>query len=148
MVFNSALLGECWWKLSSDVNWCGWPIVRYNYGISNWNLHIHQHGWASFYWGGFFCCLSALKGCTEQIVQDGSRSLFWKDKWLNGRAPMNIWPDSFTETDNPNGTVRELIHRLEFASFREDLEVGHFFGGLYPSCWLARGRFEMVDPNP
>lgn len=39
---------------------------------------------------------------------------------------MNIWPDLFLETANPNGTVRELIHWLELAPFRENLEVERF----------------------
>lgn len=112
--------------MTTDANWCGWHIVHYNYGVSNWNLHIRRQGWASFFWNDIFSYLLALEGCTEQIVRDNSRSLFWKDNWLNGRAPMNIWPDTFLETANPNGTVKELIHWLERASFQEELEVESF----------------------
>lgn len=87
----------------------------------------HPSTWSGLlFLKGIFCCLPALRGCTEQIVRGGSKSLFWKDKWLKGRSLMNIWHDLFSQSDSPNGTIRELIYWIGLAPFREDLEVGHF----------------------
>lgn len=125
-VFNSALLGKWWWKLTSYANWCGRPIVQYNYGVSNCNLHFRRQGRDSFFWSGIFSYLPALRECTEQIFRDSSRSLFCKDNWLFGQAPMNVWPDTFLESANPNGTIKDLIQCLERAPFREELDVERF----------------------
>jgi hypothetical protein len=33
--------------------------------------------------------------CTAISVGNGERTRFWKDKWLNGRAPRDIAPECF-----------------------------------------------------
>lgn len=39
---------------------------------------------------------------------------------------MNVWPDTFLESANPNGTIKDLIQCLERAPFREELDVERF----------------------
>lgn len=49
--------------------------------------------------------------------------LFWKDRWLNGRAPMYLWPEKCRRNHFSNGTVRELCSLLAEAPFSEDMDV-------------------------
>jgi len=64
-------LGKWWWKMASNENWCGWPIICFNYGISFWNLNIRRQGRVSLFWSGIFSCLPAFIGCSDQNSSAG-----------------------------------------------------------------------------
>ncbi|XP_039143935.1 uncharacterized mitochondrial protein AtMg00310-like [Dioscorea cayenensis subsp. rotundata] len=118
--FNMALLGKWRWKLLSDSSWGGAKILRFNYGGPNWDLFRRTTSRVSFFWSGVDQCLPAFSGCVSVQVKDGANSLFWKDRWFNGRAPMNIWPESFLLSRSPNGTVREMPYLLASSPFASD----------------------------
>lgn len=69
-------------------------------------------------------CLSALRGCITQGVHSNTESLFWKDQWFNGKAPMFLCPDAFREYMHPNGTIKDLDPLLGNAPFLENADLG------------------------
>ncbi|XP_039126955.1 uncharacterized protein LOC120263117 [Dioscorea cayenensis subsp. rotundata] len=115
--FNSALLGIWWWKFLSDPTWCGANVVKFNYGLESWNLFPRPAGRISFFWKGVMSCLPSLRGCILQSVNSGTTTLFWKDRWVDGQAPMYIWPDEFRRTSSPDGTVCDLLPLFEETPF-------------------------------
>lgn len=60
-------------------------------------------------------CLSALRGCVLHEVVSGSETLFWRDSWLAGKAPMYVLPEEFRGSNNPNGSVHEQQYLLDQA---------------------------------
>jgi hypothetical protein len=60
--------------------------------------------------------------CTTITIGNGAKTSFWKDRWLNGRAPQDIAPECFriawrknqmVATALPNGRGMRGLRRLE-----------------------------------
>lgn len=67
--------------------------------------------------------LPALRRCILHDVHSGSETLFWKDRWLNGRAPLNLRPKDFCNCLCPNGLVKDLYALLYDEPFADDPDV-------------------------
>ncbi|XP_039123372.1 uncharacterized protein LOC120259989 [Dioscorea cayenensis subsp. rotundata] len=96
-----------------DPSWGGSKVIQFNYDpirTLSWPI---QSGRVSFFWKGVLTCLPALRNCISHEVSSGKDTLFWKDGWLNGIAPMNLWPEEFYTCRRPNGTIHELGHLLD-----------------------------------
>lgn len=79
-----------------------------------------------FFWNGVSSCLPPLRGCILQGIKMGDETLFWKDRWLNGRALIYLWPKEFRDNQHPNGTVWDLVFLLEKSPFSENLDTLHY----------------------
>ncbi|XP_039134175.1 uncharacterized protein LOC120271557 [Dioscorea cayenensis subsp. rotundata] len=115
--FNLALLGKWRWKLLVNPHWRGVKILRFNYKDPIWDLYKHPRGRISYFWSGVSRCLLAFRECVTVHVKSGSETLFWKDRWFNGLAPMYIWAEEFLVSPRPNGTIRELAFLLTAPRF-------------------------------
>ncbi|XP_039120313.1 uncharacterized protein LOC120256691 [Dioscorea cayenensis subsp. rotundata] len=120
--FNRALLGKWRWKFLTDSNWCCAKVIKFNYNLSSWNLFCLPRGRVSFFWSGVLKGFSAFNGCVTVKVCSGMESLFWKDRWLNGRAPMHLWPNEFSACSMQNATMFDLRHLLNRQPFSSDHE--------------------------
>lgn len=47
-------------------------------------------------------------------------TLFWKDRWIDGRTPSFLWPEKFSRTPWQNGTVWEMSFLFDQAPFSTD----------------------------
>lgn len=94
--------------------------------MSSWNLFPRYSGRISFFWKGVTSCLPVLSSCVSHGINLGTETLFWKDRWLNGRAPMFIWPEEFRRTPYPNGSIRNLEFLLIEVPFSENEDVISF----------------------
>lgn len=72
-------------------------------------------------------------------IYSGSETLFWKDRWLNGRALMFVWPDLFRGCGQHDTSFNELGHLLEGHSFCEDVNVAQ------TQDWLRMHRQDERD---
>lgn len=50
-------------------------------------------------------------------INYGEKTLFWKGRWFNEVAPMNLWLKEFRSYNLPNGIVWELSSLLEEVPF-------------------------------
>ena len=50
-----------------------------------------------------------FKLCTAITVGNGAKTQFWKDRWLQGEAPMYIAPDCFRLAWRKNITVQQAF---------------------------------------
>lgn len=64
--------------------------------------------------------LPPMRCCIDSVVNSGTETLFWKDRWCMGRAPMYIWPELFSLSARQNATFNELGHLLEEQPFCEE----------------------------
>ncbi|XP_039145636.1 uncharacterized protein LOC120282866 [Dioscorea cayenensis subsp. rotundata] len=119
-VFNMALLGKWRWKFLSDSNWCCARVIKFNYNLTSWNMFSLPRGRVSFFWSGVLKGLSAFNGCVTVKVHFGMEALFWKDRWLNGRAPMHLWPNEFLASPMQNASVFDLRHLLVQQPFSDE----------------------------
>ncbi|XP_039130345.1 uncharacterized mitochondrial protein AtMg00310-like [Dioscorea cayenensis subsp. rotundata] len=115
--FNQALLRKWWWKFLTFPGWCGSEVIQFNYGMNRWNMFPRLTSRISFFWKGVLNCLPAFRSCIAHNVQSGWETLFWKDQWLDGRAPRFLWQDRFASCLHPNGSIRELSALLEQPPF-------------------------------
>lgn len=42
-------------------------------------------------------------------VNNGGKVLFWRDNWLNGQAPMTLFPTLFKFSRNKEATIQEML---------------------------------------
>lgn len=101
-------------------------MAQFNYGVSRWNLFPRYSGRISYFWKGVLNCLPALGSCVAHGILLGTKTLFGKDQWLNGLAPMNIWLEEFRKTLNPNGSVHDLDFLCSEEPFMENEDVVYF----------------------
>lgn len=125
-IFNQVLLGKWYWKFMNEQTWSGADVVQFNYGVSRWNLYPRYSGRISFFWKGVLNCLPALRNCVNHGINSGMETLFWKDNWLNRRAPMFIWQEEFSRTLHPNGSIFDLSFLLYETPFAENADVISF----------------------
>ncbi|XP_039122026.1 uncharacterized protein LOC120258641 [Dioscorea cayenensis subsp. rotundata] len=67
--------------------------------------------------------LPALRCCFKREIYSSAETLFWKDRWLNGRAPMFVWQDIFNSCTQQNASFNELESLLDEQPFCEDVDV-------------------------
>ncbi|XP_039140399.1 uncharacterized protein LOC120277606 [Dioscorea cayenensis subsp. rotundata] len=133
--FNKALLGKWWWKYANDPDGEGTEVIHFNYGSVSWDMFPRTSGRMSFFWKGVLKILPVLRCCVTSTINSGSETFFWKDRWLNGRAPMNVWPELYCESKWRDATFEELGHLLENQPYCEDEGVIQF-----RDRWRARAQ--------
>lgn len=57
------------------------------------------------------------------IIHNGATSLFWKDNWFKGCAPVDNWPLLFQLAQNKEEFIREITNRLSMISLEDFLVV-------------------------
>lgn len=77
----------------------------------------------SFFWRGVMSVLPTLRCGVTSDINSGSETFFWKDRWLNGRAPMYVWPELFRSCGQEVATFSELVHLLEEQPFCVDADI-------------------------
>lgn len=70
--------------------------------------------------------LPALRRRVAHSVSSGTKILFWKDRWLNGQAPMLIWPEEFRGSLNPNSSICDFEYLCSEEPFAEHEDVVSF----------------------
>lgn len=103
------------WKILSDSINCWLKVINFNYfhgGTSGSLFHIPPRN-KSFFWACITPLLPSFRSCISKIVKNGANSLLWYDKWLDGRALKDIWPDLYNECTIPWTSVRNFITDLQ-----------------------------------
>lgn len=121
--------------------------MQFNYGLSRWNLSPNLSSRISSFWKGASTCLPALRGCIVHCINACEKTLL-KDRWFNGVAPMNLWPEEFRNSSSPNDTVRELSYLLEDVPFSANPDSGRLRDRVRDSreecdnikCWKLTGN--------
>ncbi|XP_039117658.1 uncharacterized protein LOC120253386 [Dioscorea cayenensis subsp. rotundata] len=77
----------------------------------------------SFFWRGVLSVYPILRCCVLSEVNSGADTYFWKDRWLNGRAPMYVWHEQYRECGQQDASFKDLAHLLEGHPFCEDADL-------------------------
>ena len=64
-----------------------------------------------------------LGGALHKIFGMRPTTLFLADRWLNGRASLNLWQDLFRSSQQPWGIIKDLTHLLTMHPLTLELEV-------------------------
>lgn len=121
--FNLALLGKWWCKFAADRDWGGAEVIQFNYGCRRWDMFPRGRGRISFFWKGVLSVLPALRCGVSSVINSGTETYFWKDRWLSGRAPMNVWHDLFRSSNQKEAVFSELVHLLESHPFCGEADI-------------------------
>lgn len=89
-------------------------------------------------------CLLACRSCFTHKVVTEKDTLFWKDGWLDGCAPMNLWPDIFRASHYPNGTIHELIPYLDEPPFIGNMLINQIRASMHPHDSRAADRKRWI----
>lgn len=74
----------------------------------------------SFIWNGLLHGLPAFQSCTSPFIHNGRGTLVWLDKWVDNRAPAQLWPDIFRRAEKPLGSIFDLVHLTHERWFTEE----------------------------
>lgn len=68
--------------------------------------------------------LTTFHACIRSAIRDGSSALFWFERWLDGKAPKDVWPDPFIVGSGCLADMQSLRSRVPlFSSDPEDQKV-------------------------
>jgi hypothetical protein len=87
-----------------------------------------------------------FKLCTTISVGNGRKTTFWKDKWLNGRAPQDIAPEWFRLARRKNHTVaaalptRRWMRGLQRISSQEGMRQ-------FVDLWLQLSQVQLTSED-
>lgn len=123
-----------------DPEWCSATVIHFNYGTDCWNLFKRHTGRISFFWRSVINCLPAFRKCVSHKINLGTETLFWKDNWIEGRAPMYLWPEDFQASCASNSIVSELANVLERLSFSTFPDLRPLRDQLHSSSRLVRDQ--------
>lgn len=97
------------------------------------------------------CTEKDIQACTQIHMGDGTRTIFWKDNWLNGLRPKDIAPNLFKLAKRKNRNVgTELtndgwIHSLRQISNFEEIHELIQLGGLLSQVTLLNGTEDTIS---
>jgi hypothetical protein len=79
------------------------------------------------------------------VVGDGTRTLFWLDKWLNGKAIQDIAPDVVCLVDSRVSSTRTVAQAMDNWQWVSDIGSHLYLIGLqqYLKLWDALGEVTL-----
>ena len=141
--FNQALLGKWLWRYSHEANHLWWRVIamKHGEGKGRWSTKVctraHRCGlWRNIseWWVSFSKHLSF-------VVGDGSRILFWHDKWIEDNSLKNLYPELFVCSTNKEACISDVVCLLVGGNVRvwnlrlfrdfNDLELAASFSFLH-----------------
>lgn len=142
-------MGKWCWKISTDTQWCGANIIKFNYyqNSSTCNLHCCPPTWKSFFWNGLLWCLPAFPANIIPIVRDGATTLFWYDKWEDNWAPKDLWPEHFKALHSHDGTLKDLHLLVRAEWFTADQNFGEIISWLTSLQGPSDAKCWSLTPN-
>ncbi|WMV11609.1 hypothetical protein MTR67_004994, partial [Solanum verrucosum] len=83
--------------------------VRHKFGELNpWCTNVSTDTYGVGVWKTIRALWPKLEGNLQKRVGDGKRIKFWKDAWKEQSPLMEIFPDLFIVSNNPDGTIYDM----------------------------------------
>ena len=92
--FNKALLGKWLWRFGREVThlWRRVIAAKYGEGQGGWNTKICRRAHGCGPWCGIHDGWESFSKHVTLMVGDGSRILFWHDKWVGDNSLKKLYP--------------------------------------------------------
>jgi hypothetical protein len=116
-LFNDSLLCKWKWRCLIDIEAPWYHLLQFRYGSLAGNL-LRQDGRigvkkGSIWWRDIWRLGSEEDGGwfgsnISNIIGDGVNLDFWKDKWLRTLSMRDLFPDLYSKTNRPEGSVAHM----------------------------------------
>ncbi|WMV19366.1 hypothetical protein MTR67_012751 [Solanum verrucosum] len=84
-------------------------VIRHKFGELNpWCTNVSTDTYGVGVWKTIRALWPKLEGNLQKRVGDGKRIKFWKDAWKEQSPLMEIFPDVFILSNNPDGTIYDM----------------------------------------
>ena len=140
--FNQALLGKWLWRYGHETShlWRRVIAMKYREGKGGWSTRVCRRAHGYGLWRSISEGWKSFSRHVSFVVGDGSRILFWHDKWIEDNSLKSLYPQLFVCSANMEACIFEVLSPLvgdndrvwSLRFYREfnDLGVGCF---LFPS---------------
>ena len=170
--FNQALLGKWLWRFGREGThlWRRVIASKYGEGQGGWNTKICRRAHGCGPWRGIHDGWESFSKHVTLVVGDGSRILFWHDKWVGDNSLKMLYPQLYVCSNDKEACISEVLCHQEGGSDRiwnlrfhrdfHERELGAAFsffefiqsriprgGGNDTSHWCLKGMAGLI-PNP
>ena len=118
--FNKALLGK-WLRRFGREGTHLWRRViasKYGEGQGGWNTKICRRAHGCGLWHGIHDDWESFSNHVTLVVGDGSRILFWHDKWVGDNSPKRLYPQLHVCSNDKEVCISNVLCYQEGGSDR------------------------------
>ncbi|WMV29916.1 hypothetical protein MTR67_023301 [Solanum verrucosum] len=106
---NNSLLLKWLWRYNGEDHALWREVIRHKFGELNpWCTNVSTDTYGVGVWKTIRALWPKLEGNLQKRVGDGKRIKFWKDAWKEQSPLMEIFPDLFILSNNPDGTIYDM----------------------------------------
>ena len=118
--FNRALLGKWLWRFGQEgtLLWQNVIATKYGEGQGGWTTKECRRAHWSGLWRGINDGCERFSKHLALVVGDGSRILFWHDRWVGDTSLKMLYPQLYTCFSDKEACISDLLDHQEDGSSR------------------------------
>ena len=95
--FNHALLGKQLWRYVHETIHLWWKVIamKYGEGKGGWSTRVCRRAHGCSLWQSISEGRESFSKHLSLMVRDGSRILFWHNKWIGDNSLKTLYPQLF-----------------------------------------------------
>ena len=95
--FNQTLLGKWLWRYGHEITHLWWRVIamKYGEGKGGWCSRVFKRAHGCGLWRSISEGWESFAKHLSFVVGDGSRILFWHDKWIGDVLLKILYPQLF-----------------------------------------------------
>ena len=109
--FNKALLGKWLWRFGREGThlWRRVIASKYGEGQAGWKTKICRRAHGCGLWRGIHDGWESFSSHVTLVVGDGSRILFWHDKWVGDNMLKRLYPQLFVCSNDKEACISDVL---------------------------------------
>ena len=113
--FNQALLGKWLWRFGLEGThlWCRVIATKYGEGQGGWNTKVCRRSRGCGLWRGINDGWEKFSKHLTLVVGDGSRTLFWHDRWVGDTSLKMLYPQLYACSHDKEAYISDLLGHQE-----------------------------------
>ena len=118
--FNRALLGKWLWRFGQEgtLLWQNVIATKYGEGQGGWTTKECRRAHWSGLWRGINDGCERFSKHLALVVGDGSRILFWHDRWVGDTSLKMLYPQLYACSSDKEACISDLLDHQKDGSSR------------------------------
>ena len=108
---NKALLGKCLWRFGREGThlWRRVIASKYGEGQGGWSTKICRRAHGCGLWRGIHDGWEGFSNHVALVVGDGSRILFWHDKWVGDNSLKRLYLQLYVCSNDKEACISDVL---------------------------------------
>ena len=113
--FNQALLGKWLWRFGQEGShlWHRVIATKYGEGQGGWNSKVCRRTHGCGLWRGINDGWESFSNHLTLVVGDGSRTLFWHDRWVGNTSLKMLYPQLYACSHDKEAFISDFLGHQE-----------------------------------